>query len=72
MTELFTEVSEFDKHLTRLAIDTAFMLNDAPKTIKRIEEYRTVCSPAVQEFVDFYVQLKLEEMKNEENNSNQR
>jgi len=47
MTELFTEVSEFDKHLTRLAIDTAFMLNDAPKTIKRIEEYRAVCSPAV-------------------------
>lgn len=72
MTELFTEISELDKHLTRLAIDTAFMLNDVPKTIKRIEEYRAVCSPAVQEFVDFYVQLKLEEMKNEKNNSNQR
>ena len=72
MTELFTDISEADKQLTRLAIDTAFMLNDVPKAIKRIEEYRAVCSPAVQEFVDFYVQLKLEEMKNEENNSNQR
>ena len=47
MTELFTEISELDKHLTRLAIDTAFMLNNVPKTIKRIEEYRAVCSPAV-------------------------
>ena len=47
MTELFTEISELDKHLTRLAIDTAFMLNDVPKTIKHIEEYRAVCSPAV-------------------------
>lgn len=72
MIELFTNISEPDKQLTRLAIDTAFMLNEAPKTIKRIEEYRAVCSPAVQEFVDFYVQLKLEEMKNEEDNSNQR
>jgi len=47
MTELFTDISDFDKHITRLAIDTAFMLNDVPKTIKRIEEYRAACSPAV-------------------------
>lgn len=72
MTELFTDISDFDKHITRLAIDAAFRQTTVPKTIKAIEEYRAVCSPAVQEFVDFYVQLKLEEMKNEENNSNQR
>lgn len=72
MTELFTDISDFDKHLTRLAVDAALRLNDAPQTIKRIEEYRAVCSPAVQEFIDFYVQLKLEEMKNEESNPDQR
>lgn len=72
MTELFTDISAFDKHLTKLAIDAAFGINDVPKAIKQIEEYRAACSPAVQEFVDFYVQLKLEEMKNEESNINQR
>ena len=47
MTELFTDISDFDKHLTRLAVDAALRLNDVPQTIKRIEEYRAVCSPAV-------------------------
>ena len=70
MIELFTNIRETDKALTKIVVDTAFMINDVPKTIKRIEEYRAVCSPEVQEFIDFYVQLKLEELKNEENNPN--
>ena len=68
MIELFTNISDFEKHLTKLAINAAFRLNDVSKTIKQIEEYRAACTPEVQEFVDFYVQLKLEEKKNEKSN----
>lgn len=72
MIELFTNLTESEKEITKLAVNRAFNFHDVPKTIKFIEEYRANCTPAVQEFIDFYVQLKLEEMKNEENNSNQR
>ena len=55
MTELFTDISETDKQLTRLVVDLAFNLKNVPQTIKYIEEYRANCTPAVQDFVDFYV-----------------
>ena len=72
MIELFTNISEVEKLLSQIVVDNAFTLNSIPKIINAIEKYKQHCSPAVQEFVDFYVQLKLEERKDEEDNLNQR
>lgn len=72
MVELFSDISQFEKDIATLAVNVAFSLNNVPKTMKCIEQYRAACPPAVQDFVDFYVQLKLEEMKNEESNPDQR
>jgi len=47
MTELFTNLTESEKEITKLAVNRAFNFHDVPKIIKFIEEYRANCTPAV-------------------------
>lgn len=70
MIELFTNVSDTDKEFAKFAVDIAFQQSTIPKIMDNIKNYRALCSPEVQEFIDFYVHLKMEEIKNEKSNSN--
>lgn len=72
MTELFTEISSDMKQMITSYIDMAFKTIEPLQLPKMINDFtNSMPTETLQNFVDFYFNLKLEELRNG-NNSNQR
>lgn len=69
MTELFTDISPTIKNVIKRIIDITFdssmKLSDAASIILEFAKTRP---HKEQEFIDFYFNLKMEQLKNESNN----
>lgn len=70
MIELFTNLPEWDKKAIRVMVDLA-LREDLFTAFQTLKNYRELCDEAEQEYMDFYFNLRIEELKNE-NNTDQR
>jgi len=66
MTELFAHIPEREKERIRFMVNLA-LRQDVPNAMNIIESYRNLCDDILQEYMDFYFHLRLEELKNESN-----
>jgi len=65
MTELFTNIPESVKKQTELFVDLTFKNEDPFEIVNVLNEYTENCkNEEEKEFVRFYINMKLEEMKN--------
>lgn len=72
MTEIFADVSESFKTRTACAFDLAARQKNIVKMVNLLKEYTEYCiTDDEKDFVEFYFNLKMEQMKNE-SNSNKR
>ena len=71
MIELFTDIPDYEKQMVELLVNLALLQDDLFKAGKMLEDYRKLCDEELQEYMDFYFYLKLEELRRE-NPSNQR
>ena len=70
MTEIFENIPEYIKKQTEGIVELALLQKDLMGTISVLKNYRETCSnEEEQEFLDFYFNLKMEQLKNE-NSSN--
>ena len=69
MTEIFTNIPKSVKDQTQMLVDLAFKQPNFKDCINMIKEYiKTSYTVEEQEFVDFYCQLKMEMLNNENHN----
>lgn len=69
MIELYSEIPDDQKRMVQIIIDNAIAANKPiPVVLDEIVEYRNLCDPNLQDFIDFYLHMKLESIKNESNN----
>ena len=72
MVELFTELGEENKQVIQELVDMAINAPTYAMAKQILKQARDTCSEEEQEFMDFYFQLKMEELGvNGEGNSNQ-
>ena len=65
MTELFTNIPENVKKQTEMFVDLTFKNEDPFEIVNVLNEYTENCqNEEEKEFVQFYINMKLEEMKN--------
>lgn len=62
--ELFPNIPQDVRDRTKLIADFALMQNDAISAVKILSEYANTCiNEEEQEFVDFYFNMRLEQLK---------
>lgn len=71
MTELFSNLSEEFKIRAQMMIDLAVSQKSIITALSMIQNFSKECSQEEQEFIDFYLTMKTESLKNE-SNSDQR
>lgn len=65
MTELFTELPDNVKHQAEKFVDMTLQNDDPFDIVNILNEYTNSCqSEEEREFVQFYINMRLEEMKN--------
>jgi hypothetical protein len=65
MTELFTNIPESVKERTKMFVDLTLKNEDPFEIVNVLNEYTENCqNEEEKEFVQFYINMKLEEMKN--------
>lgn len=65
MTELFTNIPESVKERTKMFVDLTLKNEDPFEIVNILNEYTENCqNEEEKEFVQFYINMKLEEMKN--------
>lgn len=67
MNELFTDIPDKDKKIIEFMVDNSLDLKNISKNMNNLTEFRNNCSDLEKDFMDFYFNLKLEKMKNENN-----
>lgn len=66
MTELFTDLPDNVKRQAEQFVDITLMHDDPFEIVNILNEYTQSCqTEEEQEFVEFYVNMRLEELKNE-------
>ncbi len=69
MTEIFVDIPPHVKRITQNWVDFALLHTDIIQAIKIIKEFRDTCeSDEEKAFLDFYVDLRMEQLNNENNN----
>ena len=69
MIELFTNVPDYVKELAKYWVDLALQQKNLFEGVKMVSEFANSClTEEDREFVDFYFKLRLEQLKNENNN----
>ena len=69
MIELFTDVPQYVKDLAKGWVDLALQQSNPLKTVQIMNDFTNSClTDRDKEFVEFYFQLRLEQLKNENNN----
>lgn len=62
--ELFPNIPQDVRDRTKLIADFALMQNDAISAVKILSEYANTCiNEEEQEFVDFYFNMRFEQLK---------
>ena len=70
MTELFENLSEETKQMITSYIDMALIAVEPMKLPQLISDFaNTMTTEEASDFVDFYFKLKLEELRNGDNNN---
>lgn len=67
MNELFTDIPDKNKKMIEFMVDNSLDLKNISKNMNNLTEFRNNCSDLEKDFMDFYFNLKLEKMKNENN-----
>lgn len=67
MNELFTDIPDKDKKMIEFMVDNSLDLKNISKNMNNLTVFRNNCSDIEKDFMDFYFNLKLEKMKNENN-----
>jgi len=65
MNELFTDISETSKRMIKFIVNSSLSSDDLIQAMNQLNKFRNDCSESEQAFMDFYFNLKLEQMKNE-------
>lgn len=69
MVELFANVPEYIRELAKYWVDLALKQRNPMDSIKMVLEFANSCpTEEEKDFVDFYFRLRLEQIKNENNN----
>ena len=64
--EIFTDIPEYTKQQAAAWFELAFRQPDAIRAVNMLKEYRDSClNDREREFVDFYFNMKMEEMRQE-------
>lgn len=68
MTELFANLPEVIKDLTKITVDIALQQDDPGQAARILNNFvsKLPPDPQIQEFADFYINMRLEQKKNEE------
>ena len=67
MNELFTDIPDKNKKMIEFMVDNSLDLKNISKNMNNLTEFRNNCSDLEKDFMDFYFNLKLEKIKNENN-----
>lgn len=67
MVELFTDISESFKKRMAFIIDMAFRQETKLKAMQVIKNFSQYCSEREKNFIDFYLKIKMENFRNEDN-----
>ena len=67
MNELFTNIPDKNKKMIEFMIDNSLDFKNISKNMNDLTDFRNNCSDIEKDFMDFYFNLKLEKMKNENN-----
>ena len=69
MEELFTNIPQEVKDITATIFQFALWQKDVPSALKVLQDYLDSCEDEEEKaFIDFYFAMRLEELKNENNN----
>lgn len=71
MTEIYSDIPDEVKEGVEFIVNLALLKKNPIATVKMVRDYaNTLLSDYEREYVDFYFNLRLEQIRNESNNDN--
>lgn len=72
MREIFSDIPDVVKDLTRMVADAALTEPDPVKAVYILDNYikKMPPDPKLKEFADFYFNMRMEQMKNDDQSNN--
>lgn len=68
MIEIFEDLTDQFKDRVAFIYDMMMRQNGIVQAIKVLKDFSDTCTEEQKEFIDFYLKVQMEKMKNEDNN----